>query len=188
MPDPSAHPSDWEVENGLNFVNNLAQKNPGKTFFMKLWLNNGSGLELDGIKFDLSNGIAGYEAMIPALKKANATNISAGAANNEMPKAEMHNAALEQQMFALLQKETDAKVLKIVIISPEWKYQRNEITGAIEQRYLVTRNVVHLKEGYCQTLSVIFRQNHNGAGYGRTFITEAHGATDDYPIPCEKVR
>lgn len=149
--------------------------------------NNDVAAQLQNIAIDFSNK-APYLAMKSAYNKSQGAEMNKQAGNNEMPKAEMHNAALEQQMLALLQKETDAKVLKIIITSPEWQMHRNEVTGVIEYRYLVTRNVVKTTIGVCSTQTVYFRQNYNGSGYGRTYAGNLFGQSDDYVLPCEKVK
>lgn len=192
FPDPKSNFSQSEGFSGYSNVHNFIEANYTEAKMYDLALtfkdaNNDVAAQLQNISIDFSNK-APYLALKSAYGKTQAAEMNKTAGNNEMPKAEMHNAALEQQMFALLQKAADGKVLKIVIVSPEWQIHRNEITGVIENRYLVTQNVVKKPEGYCSTQTVYFRQNYNGSGYGRTYVGNFFGQSDDYVLPCEKVK
>lgn len=141
------------------------------------------------IAFDFTNANEIADARLQAMQKAIYANSDKANASNPLPKAGMNNPTLARQFAALVDGSGhEWKLLKLIIASPEWQIERHEISGAILNRYLVTRNVVKDPAGNCRILSIVFQQNYNGSGYGRTFMDVRTGRSDDYAVSCDKAR
>ena len=92
--------------------------------------------------------------------------------------------ALLLTLLALAANGWRQQVLRVVIVSPDWRIHRNAF-GAIEFRSLNT--VVALKEpdGRCRLFEISFKQpNQGGARYGRT---EQYGVGWNKDVACANV-
>ena len=141
------------------------------------------------IALDFTNAEQIADARFQAINNAVNANSDKANASNPLPKAGMTNPALASQFTALINgADHDWKLLKLIIASPEWQIERHEISGVILNRYLVTRNVIKDPTGVCRIQSIVFQQNYNGSGYGKTFMDVRMGRSDDYAVSCDKAK
>ena len=105
----------------------------------------------------------------------------------ELPRAGMHDPALEKAIFRLLPGRTfkgDTPINKIIIASPGWNYVRNRLTGIIVNRYITAWVPMKLPDGSCMLYKVYFREeNQGGNRYGRVFMAGTSGV-GPYRVPC----
>jgi len=108
-----------------------------------------------------------------------------------MPQPARSDQKLEAEMlkaFKASQTYRDrvkGKILKIVIIDPDWMIRRNRITGVILHRYIRADIAVKNSDGTCTLWKLVtFQQDYVG---NRFQETKFDGIGDPIKIPCENV-
>lgn len=108
-----------------------------------------------------------------------------------MPKPEMNDKKLEQEMIAVIKSSQTYKdrikgeIIKLVIIDPDWTIRRNEFTGVILHRYIRATIAVKNADGTCTAWKLVtFQQDYVGGKFQKT---KFDGVGDPYKIPCENV-
>ena len=187
IPKPSAAMNADEITNGYNFIESLKRNNNSDKYYASVQVIGWSPApRLAPVVIDLSSGIQPYLAMKGQIDNARSKNLNADAKDAVLPVAAMKNPALEKQIAALMQKEFKVELLKIIITWDDWQPVYHNVTGALIARTLETRNLVK-EEGNCKVKSLQIFQDKTGAGYGKMYIN-GMGRTDDYIVPCEKVK
>ena len=169
----------------------FAQKYAGNALRLTFMSGGDQQATLPGVTFDFTapDTESKYAALIAEYDRSVSANSDKANASVEIPKVGMRNAALEKQFAAMINGAGyDWKMLKLIIASPDWQLKRYEISGVIEARYLVTRNIVKEPTGACRIQSVVFYQDYNGSGYNKTYMDVAMGRTDDVAVSCEKAK
>ncbi len=108
-----------------------------------------------------------------------------------MPKSARADKNLEADMvkaFTSSQTYKDrvkGKVLRVVIIDPDWMIRRNAITGVILHRYIRAAIAVKNSDGTCTVWqNVTFQQDYVSNKFQ---ATKFDGIGDPFTIPCENV-
>ena len=109
-----------------------------------------------------------------------------------MPKAEMTDKKLENEMIAALKNSQTyrdrikGEVIRLVIVDPDWYIRRNEFTGVILHRYIRATAAVKNEDGTCTVWQLItFQQDYVSNKFQKT---KFDGVGDPYKIPCENVK
>lgn len=132
---------------------------------------------------------AKFSALAEEYRKAEVGQAAAGA---EMPKAAKSDRKLEAEMIAALQSSQTYKdrmkgrILRLVIIDPDWMTRRHPISGAILHRYIRAAAAIKDPSGECRVWNLItYQQDYVG---GRFQKTRFDGVGDATPIRCENVK
>ena len=118
---------------------------------------------------------------------------NAGADSEQMPKAMMHDAALEAQMLAALKKSKDwandrfkaANIVKLVISDHDWYIRRHEISGVILHRYIRASVAIKSKDGTCGYYAITYQEDYVG---GKFQPMRYDGASDRHAINCNNIK
>ncbi|MBN1272989.1 MAG: hypothetical protein JXB26_12035 [Candidatus Aminicenantes bacterium] len=78
------------------------------------------------------------------------------------------------------------KVLRVVIIDPDWMVRRHQISGEILHRYIRAEIAVQNADGTCTLWKLVtFLQDYVG---GKFQSTKFDGIGDPLKIPCDNVK
>lgn len=135
----------------------------------------------ESFTYDLSNGVEHLEALSAKLTNQ-------GLASVKIPTANMSNAALEKEMLEICKKKfSNDTWFKAVIVSKDWKIQKNDLTGAILGRELLAAITYKNFGGECGFEYVTFEQEYTGAGkYSNTLRYRASGGGSR--MSCDNIK
>jgi len=118
--------------------------------------------------------------------------VAQAAASAEMPRSARSDRKLEGEMTAALKASRTyndrmkGKILRLVIIDPDWMVRRHPISGAILHRYIRAAAAIRDAGGECRVWNLItFQQDYAGGRYQKTRFD---GVGDPTPIRCENVK
>ena len=108
-----------------------------------------------------------------------------------MPKSALSDKKLEAEMIKAFKgsqtykDRVKGKVLRLVIIDPDWMIRRNKLTGIILHRYIRAAIAVKTSDGTCTVWqNVTFQQDYVSNKFQKT---KFDGIGDPLKIPCENV-
>jgi len=112
-----------------------------------------------------------------------------------LPKPKKSDKALEAAMAKVLKSSQvdwarEGKILRVVIINPEWFLVRHKISGVILHRYIQTDVIIKDKAGDCWIMrKTSFRQNYIGGKFQPLKLDGVMtGSGSKIKIPCDKVK
>lgn len=112
---------------------------------------------------------------------------AAAAASAELPKALMHNAALESAVAKAYAKDyAPGKVLKVILGRWADEYEKDAF-GRITGRDLNATVVNKQPDGSCQMHDELWLQHGKGKSFSGPFSPRGAGSAEDKPILCSKV-
>lgn len=104
--------------------------------------------------------------------------------DGSMPAAKMNDAALNRTMVAALKTGGwKYQVLKINIVSPDWKVHRGAL-GNITHRTIDTYTAFKMDDGTCKAFNISFRQDYYSNRFNET---QVNGTGDSFEISCAKL-
>ncbi len=105
------------------------------------------------------------------------------------PTAAQKNAVLEKEMKALVEAQYNDQVMKVVILDPQWGYNKN-VYGVIVSRYVYGLTISKNTEGVCEGSVFMFTQDKGeGKNYGSTYISAVSSANEwTKPYTCGSVK
>jgi hypothetical protein len=111
------------------------------------------------------------------------------AARRMSPEAQ-NNPALRTQFirafksnYALPPSMNGGSILKVHLISSDWRVERNELTGIILNRYQYAHVAVKAADGRCFLYTFTMKQNNNGGSWGRGIAA----GNSEVEMLCENV-
>ena len=178
-----------KFEGPAKYAKALAQLESGKNklrFVLKVNYNTAAEgiLTISGDSFDIYKQFA---------QEFNSMAANSGADSEEMPKAMMHDAAMEAQMLAALKNSKDwandrfkaASIVKLVISDKDWYIRRHEISGAILHRYIRASVAIKSTDGTCGYYAITYQEDYVG---GKFQPMRYDGASDRHAINCNNIK
>lgn len=108
-----------------------------------------------------------------------------------MPQAKRSDKKLEAEMIKAFtssntyRDRVKGKVMRLVIIDPDWMIRRHPITGVILHRYIRAAIAVKNADGTCTVWNLVtFQQDYVGGAFQET---KFDGIGDPSAIPCDQV-
>lgn len=135
----------------------------------------------EAFTYDMSDGAEAMQALSSKLT-------SQGLASVKIPAAGMTNAALEKEMLEICKKKfSNDTWYKVVIVSKDWKTQKNDLTGAILGREVLAAVTYKNFGGECGFEYITFEQEYTGAGkYSNTLRFRSSGGGSR--MSCDNVK
>ena len=172
----------------VKFAEEISKLEPGKhTIIVKLKCN--YKFIAKGKFIIEGEDFSGYEKISSKLNKL-ASGVKSK--NAVMPKAALSDKTLEAEMVNAFRKSqtykdrVKGKILRTVIIDPDWITRRNDLTGRILHRYIRAAIAVKNSDGTCTVWrNVTFQQDYVGGSFQKT---KFDGIGDPYKIRCENVK
>jgi len=171
----------------VRYAESLAKLEPGDhTIIVKVRCNYN---DVSEGRFTLSGD--DYSVFTAMSEDINAAASGIKTQSTVMPKAAMSDKSLEDEMVAAFtasqtyKDRIKGKVLRIVIIDPDWMIRRNDLTGVILHRYIRATIAVKNSDGTCTMWPLVtFQQDYVSDAFQ---ATKFDGVGDPQKIPCENV-
>jgi len=139
-------------------------------------------------EFEIDGDFKSYADLFNALEAETTKSVT-------MPKPKKSDKKLEAEMAKVLKNSQvdwarKGKILRVVIINPDWFIVRHKISGKVLHRYIQTDVIIKDPAGDCWIMrKTSFRQNYIG---GKFQPLKLHGVMtgsgSKTKIPCDKVK